>query len=73
MRAGNPPFKHGFRSVALPVHLLIHNELNDYQFIDAPSRWAIHTIEPLDSYIADGIALVGDAVSHRDYSSRNGH
>ncbi|KAJ2921301.1 hypothetical protein H1R20_g15789, partial [Candolleomyces eurysporus] len=31
------------------------------QFIDAPSRWAIHTIEPLDSYTADGVALVGDA------------
>ncbi|TEB22418.1 salicylate 1-monooxygenase [Coprinellus micaceus] len=31
------------------------------KFIDAPSRWAIHTIEPLETYVADGVALVGDS------------
>jgi hypothetical protein len=32
-----------------------------------PSRWAIHTIEGLDSYVADGVVLVGDAVSNLLY------
>ncbi|EAU87128.2 salicylate 1-monooxygenase [Coprinopsis cinerea okayama7 len=31
------------------------------KFVENPSRWAIHTIEKLDSYVADGVVLVGDA------------
>ncbi|TFK16620.1 salicylate 1-monooxygenase [Coprinopsis marcescibilis] len=31
------------------------------KFIENPSRWAIHTIRPLDTYVADGVALIGDA------------
>ncbi|KAF6752054.1 salicylate 1-monooxygenase [Ephemerocybe angulata] len=31
------------------------------KFIDAPSRWAIHTIEKLETYIGDGVVLIGDS------------
>lgn len=32
------------------------------QCIDTPSRWAVHTTTPLQSYVSGNVALLGDAV-----------
>jgi salicylate hydroxylase len=37
------------------------------QLVENPTKWAIHTVKPLRSYIYRRVALLGDAVSS-DYS-----
>jgi hypothetical protein len=37
--------------------------IGDAQCIDKASKWAIHTVRPLQSFVGSRVVLIGDAVS----------
>lgn len=36
-----------------------------FQSIENPSGWAIHALNPLDTYVSGRVAILGDAVTKK--------
>jgi salicylate hydroxylase len=46
----------------------LHNQMVDYltieKCIDSPSRWAVHTVRKLKTWVRGRVVLLGDSVSY---------
>jgi salicylate hydroxylase len=45
------------------VPRVLQIELRVHQCIDKATKWAVHTVRPLPSFVSGNVALIGDAVS----------